>query len=49
VRAIVQTSQFKRDLKKQKYSGRYKVEALLLVVELLASDKSLLKIISHKI
>jgi mRNA interferase YafQ len=41
VRDIVQTAQFKRDLKKLKYSGRYKVEDLLLVVELLANDKPL--------
>jgi mRNA interferase YafQ len=41
VRAIVQTAQFKRDLKKLKHSGRYKVEDLLLVVELLANDKPL--------
>jgi mRNA interferase YafQ len=43
VREIVQTAQFKRDLKKLKHSGRYKVEDLLLVVELLANDKPLLE------
>ena len=41
MRDIVQTAQFKRDLKKLKHSGRYKVEDLLLVVELLANDKPL--------
>ena len=41
MRDIVQTAQFKRDLKKLKYSGRYKVEDLLLAVELLANDKPL--------
>jgi mRNA interferase YafQ len=41
VRDIVQTAQFKRDLKKLKHSGRYKVEDLLRVVELLANDKPL--------
>jgi mRNA interferase YafQ len=41
VREIVQTAQFKRDLKKLKHSGRYKIEDLLLVVELLANDKPL--------
>ena len=39
VRAIVQTSQFKQDLKKIKHSGRYKIDDLLAVVESLASDK----------
>jgi mRNA interferase YafQ len=41
VREIVQTAQFKWDLKKLKHSGRYKVEDLLVVVELLANDKPL--------
>ncbi len=41
MRDIVQTAQFKRDLKKLKHSGRYKVDDLLLVVELLANDKPL--------
>lgn len=41
MRVIVQTSQFKRDLKKLKHSGRYKIDDLLAVVELLATDKPL--------
>jgi len=36
VKAVVQTAQFKRDLKKVKRSGRYKVDDLLVVVELLS-------------
>ena len=41
MRVVVQTSQFKRDLKKLTHSGRYKIEDLLTVVELLATDKPL--------
>ncbi len=41
MKAVVQTAQFKRDLKKVKRSGRYKVDDLLVVVELLAADKPL--------
>lgn len=41
MRTIVQTSQFKQDLKKVKHSGRYKINDLLTVVELLAADKTL--------
>lgn len=41
VRTIVQTSQFKQDLKKIKHSGRYKIDDLLAVVESLAIDKPL--------
>jgi len=47
VRAIVQTSQFKQDLKKIKHSGRYKIiDDLLAVVESLACDKPLA--VKHK-
>lgn len=41
MREIVQTSQFKQDLKKIKHSARYKVDDLLAVVESLACDKPL--------
>ena len=41
MKQIVQTSQFKHDLKKVKHSGRYKIEDLLTVVETLAADKPL--------
>ncbi|MGZ4976914.1 MAG: type II toxin-antitoxin system YafQ family toxin [Methylobacter sp.] len=41
MREIVQTSQFKQDLKKIKHSGRYKLDDLLVVVECLACDKPL--------
>ncbi len=43
VRVIVQTSQFKQDLKKIKHSGRYKLDDLLAVVDALSSDKALSK------
>lgn len=43
MREIVQTAQFKKDLKKVKHSGRYKIEDLLAIVALLAADKSLPK------
>jgi len=41
VREVVQTAQFKQDLKKIKNSGRYKLTDLLEVVELLASEAPL--------
>ncbi len=41
MRAVVQTSQFKQDLKKIKHSGRYKIDDLLSVIEDLAGDKPL--------
>ena len=41
MREIVQTSRFKSDLKKLARSGRYDVEELLDVVELLAGGKLL--------
>ncbi len=41
MRQVVQTSQFKQDLKKVKRSNRYKIEDLLEVVALLANDKPL--------
>lgn len=41
MKAIVQTSQFKQDLKKVKHSGRYDVGDLLAIVELLARDQPL--------
>lgn len=47
MKEIVQTSQFKQDLKKLKHSGRYKIDDLLAVVESLACDKPLAK--KHKV
>jgi mRNA interferase YafQ len=41
VKAIVQTSQFKQDLKRVKYSGRYDRDDLLAIVALLACDQPL--------
>jgi addiction module RelE/StbE family toxin len=41
MREIVQTSQFKQDLKKVKHSNRYKIDDLLAIVDLLANDKTL--------
>jgi len=41
MKQIVQTSQFKHDLKKVKHAGRYKIEDLLTVAETLAADKPL--------
>ncbi len=41
MREIVQTSQFKQDLKKVKHSNRYKIDDLLVIVDLLANDKTL--------
>lgn len=41
MREIVQTSQFKQDLKKVKHSNRYKIDDLLAIVDLLANDKPL--------
>ncbi len=46
MREVVQTSQFKQDLKKIKHSGRYKIDDLLAVVESLACDKPLA--VKHK-
>lgn len=41
MKTIVQTSQFKQDLKKIKYAGRYTVDDLLVIVELLACNQPL--------
>lgn len=41
VKAIVQTSQFKQDLKRVKHSGRYMIDDLLAIVELLANNQAL--------
>jgi mRNA interferase YafQ len=41
MKEVVQTTQFKQDLKKLKRSGRYKIEDLLGIVELLACDMPL--------
>jgi mRNA interferase YafQ len=41
MREIAQTSRFKSDLKKLTRSGRYDVDELLSVIEMLAGDKSL--------
>lgn len=41
MREVVQTSQFKQDLKRVKHSGRYSIDDLLQVVELLSSCESL--------
>jgi mRNA-degrading endonuclease YafQ of YafQ-DinJ toxin-antitoxin module len=38
VKSIVQTSQFKHDLKKVKYAGRYAIDDLLVIVDLLARN-----------
>ena len=38
VKTIVQTSQFKQDLKRLKYAGRYDIEDLLTVIGLLARN-----------
>ncbi len=46
MRQVVQTSQFKQDLKKVKRSNRCKIEDSLEIVMLLANDKSLAK--KHK-
>ena len=42
MREIIQSKQFKRDYKKVASSGRYAVNDVLTVVELLARDKPLL-------
>jgi len=41
VKPIVQTSQFKHDLKKVKYAGRYAIDDLLVIVDLLARNQPL--------
>lgn len=41
MKEIVQTSQFKQDLKRVKYSGRFDIEDLLAIVGLLASNQPL--------
>jgi mRNA interferase YafQ len=41
MREIVQTSRFKSDLKKLARSGRYDVDELLVVIEMLACGKPL--------
>ena len=41
MKAIVQTSQFKQDLKRVKYSGGYDIDDLLAIVGLLANDRPL--------
>jgi mRNA interferase YafQ len=46
VKTIVQTSQFKQDLKRVKNSGRYVVDDLLQVLDLLAQNQPLLE--KHK-
>ena len=43
MKAIVQTSQFKQDLKKVKYAGRHAVDDLLVIVDLLARNQPLLE------
>ncbi len=43
VKTIVQTSQFKQDLKRVKNSGRYVIDDLLRVVDLLAKNQPLLE------
>ncbi len=41
MKTIVQTSQFKQDLKRVKHSGRYEIDDLLVVVDLLAQNQML--------
>lgn len=41
MKPIVQTSQFKQDLKKVKYAGRYAIDDLLVIVDLLARNQPL--------
>jgi len=41
MKVIVQTSQFKQDLKRLKYAGRYDINDLLAIVDLLAKDEPL--------
>lgn len=41
MREIIQTSQFKRDFKKIAASGRYKKQAIISIIEILAEDKRL--------
>jgi mRNA interferase YafQ len=46
VKTVVQTSQFKQDLKRVKKSGRYEIDDLLQVVDLLTQTQPLLE--KHK-
>ncbi len=41
MKTIVQTSEFKQDLKRVKNSGRYEIDDLLAVVNLLAQNQTL--------
>ena len=41
VKTVVQTSQFKQDLKRVKNSGRYAIDDLLVVVDLLLRNQPL--------
>ena len=41
MKPIVQTSQFTHDLKKVKYAGRYAIDDLLVIVDLLARNQPL--------
>ena len=41
VKTILQTSQFKQDLKRIKYAGRYDIEDLLTIIDLLARNEPL--------
>lgn len=41
MKIIVQTSQFKQDLKRLKYAGRYDIDDLLVLVDLLAKNEPL--------
>lgn len=46
MKTVVQTSQFKQDLKRVKKSGRYVIDDLLLVIDLLTQNQPLLE--KHK-
>jgi mRNA interferase YafQ len=46
VKTVVQTSQFKQDLKRVKNSGRYVIDDLLGIVDLLAQNQPLFE--KHK-
>jgi len=41
VKTVVQTSQFKQDIKRIKYAGRYAIDDLLAIVDLLARNQPL--------
>lgn len=41
MKTVAQTSQFKQDLKRIKHSGRYEIDDLLVVVDLLAQNQLL--------